>query len=232
MRGPDLGPALARTPIFSACPPAAVQRLAERLTPQVFRGGESIFLHGDASDAMYLVLEGLLKVTISSLSGEEMLLAAIRAGDTFGELGTLDHRPRSATVTAVTNAELIKVEHAALVELFEASPDAVEGIIAALAGLIRRLTDQTADFAFLDLHGRVAKLIIRLAEVDTEPVVDGTRLDLPLTQKELAEMVGGSRQSVNEILHSFSRRGFLRLEDRQLVILDAASLRRRAGLER
>jgi CRP-like cAMP-binding protein len=96
--------------------------------------------------------------------------------------------------------------------------------------LVRRMIAQAADLVFLDLHGRVAKLLLRMIEDLSDHPSQLTSLDLKMTQSDLAAMVGGSRQSVNQILHQFERRGYLRIEGQRLIVKDLEAIRRRAGL--
>ena len=105
----------------------------------------------------------------------------------------------------------------------------VESLLQSLGGVLRRLTEQTSDLVFLDLHGRVAKLLAGIAE-ERGSGDDEIELNLELTQTDLANMVGGSRQSVNQILRSFERRGYLEMSGRRVVIRNLEKLRARAGL--
>jgi CRP-like cAMP-binding protein len=156
-----------------------------------------------------------------------MVLATLRSPDAFGELSAVDGRPRSASATAVEPTTLIGLDRATLLDGVHRHPDVADGMLRALGGLARRITEQTSDLVFLDLAGRLAKTLATLAERDGHAEGDTIVLALPLTQTELAEMVGGSRQSVNQVLKSFEARGFLELRGREVVITDLEALRRR-----
>jgi CRP-like cAMP-binding protein len=141
----------------------------------------------------------------------------------------IDGEPRSASAETLEQTRVLVLTRATFLETLRESPAMTESLLRSLGAVLRRLTEQTADLVFLDLHGRVAKLLVGLAEKNglTE---EGSELDLQLTQSDLASMVGGSRQSVNQILKSFERRGFVELHGRKLVLKAPDLLRKRAGL--
>ncbi|MGI8478325.1 MAG: Crp/Fnr family transcriptional regulator [Gaiellaceae bacterium] len=121
----------------------------------------------------------------------------------------------------------VSLDRATLLDVVHRHPGVADGMLRALGDLARRITEQASDLVFLDLAGRVAKCLVHLAERDGHVEGSTTVLELPLTQSELAEMVGGSQQSVNQILKAFETRGFLELRARQVAILDLESLRHR-----
>ena len=129
-----------------------------------------------------------------------MVLATLRSPDAFGELTAVDGRPRSASATAIEPTTLVALDRATLLDAVHRHPGVADGMLRALGGLARRITEQTSDLVFLDLAGRLAKTIATLADRDGRVEGDAVVLALPFTQTELAEMVGGSRQSVNQIL--------------------------------
>lgn len=222
--------ALAQTELFGDLSSEVVNALASRAVSRSFRKGERIFHQGDPGDAMYVVVEGLVKVVVVSEAGDEMVLVTLSPPESFGELALIDGRPRSAAAEAVEPTELLVLTRGTLMETLATHPTLVESMLRSMGGLIRRLTEQTTDLVFLDLHGRVAKLLVGFVLDEGKGTEAGTVLDLHLTQRELAEMVGGSRQSVNQILHGFEDRGYIELRGRSVVIKDPERLRRRAGL--
>jgi CRP-like cAMP-binding protein len=160
-----------------------------------------------------------------------MLLATLHRADTFGELAVIDGGPRSASAEAVEPTTLLVLARSALLEVLHDHPAVTDGLLRSLGVLARRLTDQAADLVFLDLHGRVAKLLVNLVDKNESGGGAGeVVLDLHLTQGELASMVGGSRQSVNQILRAFEQLGYLELQGRRMVVRRPDLLRRRAGL--
>ncbi|MFZ0179150.1 MAG: Crp/Fnr family transcriptional regulator [Candidatus Dormiibacterota bacterium] len=220
---------LQNTSLFGTLPPDAVQRLAEKGVRRSYGRGEVIFREDDAGDALCVVVTGLVKVYRSSPDGDEMLLVTLEPSSVFGELPTVDGGLRSASAAAVEATTVLLISRTALLEALRGSPELVDRLLRSLGTMVRRLTDQAADLVFLDLHGRVAKLLLRLADERGTPVPGGRALDLHLTQSDLANMVGGSRQSVNQVLNAFERLGYVELDGRRIVIRKPELLQRRAG---
>ena len=128
------------------------------------------------------------------------------------------------------DTSVLALDRRTLLDVVGRRPDDLDGLLRSLGGVLRRLTEQAGDLVFLDLHGRVAKLLVRLAEAEGGHPDERVTLDLNVTQSDLAEMVGGSRQSVNQILHSFARRGFVELRGREIRVISSRGLARRAGI--
>ena len=221
---------LGKAPMFSDIGENAQRLLAERAASTTYRKGQLIFQEGEKGDAVYIVVEGTVKISVVSPDGDEMLLTTLTPFDTFGELALLDGGPRSASAEALQETRVLSISRDAFWHVLEADRRFVEKMFMSLGALLRRLTQRAADFVFLDLHGRVAKLLVDLAADRGQPVGDEVSLDLQLTQSDLASMVGGSRQSVNQILRSFEDRGYLEISGRQIVLKRMEALRRRAGL--
>ena len=158
-----------------------------------------------------------------------MVLVTLGPSSVFGELPMVDGGLRSASAAAVEATTVLMVTRAALLEALRESPELADRLLRSLGSMVRRLTDQAADLVFLDLHGRVAKLLLTLDDERGTGATDDRSLDLGMTQTDLANMVGGSRQSVNQVLRSFERLGYLELDGRRIVIRERALLERRAG---
>jgi CRP-like cAMP-binding protein len=226
----DYAALLQNTPLFGALPPDPLQRLAEMAIPRSYGRGEIIFHEDDSGDALFVVVTGLVKVYRTSSEGEEMLLVTLGPAAVFGELPMVDGGTRSASAAAVEPTTVLIVKRTALLEALRGSPELVDSLLRSLGSMVRRVTDQAADLVFLDLHGRVAKLLLRLAEERGTAESGGLVLDLHLTQTDLANMVGGSRQSVNQVLNAFERLGYLELDGRRIVITKRELLERRTGM--
>jgi CRP-like cAMP-binding protein len=220
---------LKQTRLFGELDPEALARLADRAIERTYKKGQLIFYQGDPAEALFIVIEGRVKVVVVNEDGNEMLLVTLEPLDVFGEVALIDGEPRSASAETLEQTRVLVLTRATFLEALRESPAMTESLLRSLGAVLRRLTEQTADLVFLDLHGRVAKLLVGLAEKNglTE---EGSELDLQLTQSDLAAMVGGSRQSVNQILKSFERRGFVELHGRKLVLKAPDLLRKRAGL--
>jgi CRP/FNR family cyclic AMP-dependent transcriptional regulator len=220
--------ALRRCGLFGGADDDAIATLVRVLRVRRFRRGETIFHQGDPGDALFVVDQGSVKVVLPSDEGAEPAIVAILGpGEFFGELAILDGAPHSATIVAVEPTETLVLHRDAFLSLIDSDPGLRRALLASLATEIRRLTGHVEDLHFLDLPGRLASRILRLAESTSATIDGGTiRIAWPYTQSELAGMIGGSRQSVNRLLADLTDQGLVRLEREQLVILDAERLAR------
>lgn len=220
---------LAGTPLFSGLGEAQLRQVAEAASLRSYRKGELIFLQGDRGDRLFVIVEGVVKVVVSAPDGQEMILATLRSPDVFGELAAIDGGTRSASVQAMTATTALSVRRDTLLELVTTQPDVADTLFRTIGAVVRRLSGQAADLVFLDLTARVAKVIVGLAEESGAPRDGGIALDLAVTQTTIAEMVGGSRQSVNGVIQTLERDGYLIRRDRRMVVPDLAALGRRSA---
>ena len=221
---------LRQTQLFGDLDEAALAHLADRATKRTYSKGQLVFYQGDPAGSLFVMVEGLVKIFVTSEEGDEMVLVTLQPHDVFGELSLLDGGPRSASAEAVEPTSLLELQRAPFLETLRQTPGITESLMRSMGRVLRRLTEQASDLVFLDLHGRVAKLLVNLAQDRGVQTEKGLELDLQLTQTDLAGLVGGSRQSVNQILRSFENRGYLDMEGRKMVVKEAELLRRRAGL--
>ncbi len=219
--------ALASVELFAGLGDAVVDALAGVAVPRRFGKGALLFSEGDPGGSLLVVTEGAICIFRSSLSGERAVLTVLRPLDVLGEMALLDGAPRSASAEAIAPTTVLALRRESFLNLLHSQPSLVEPLVRHLGAMIRRLSEQTADHVFLDLGGRVAKALLRLAEGAPQRE---SRQIVTLSQGRLAEMVGGSRQSVNQVLGGLAERGIVRVEGRRIVLLDDAALRRRAGL--
>lgn len=215
--------------LFARLPEAQREAIGVAAEARTVSRGTVVVNQGEVADALYVVASGSLLVQRATRKGEKRAINVIEAPGSFGELSLLDSRPRSASVEALETCELFVVSRESFLGLLSRDPRLVDGVLRELGRLVRRLTDQVADDALLDLPTRVAKTLLRLVETqiaanaNAEPVVT-------LAQSKLAELAGGSRQSVNAALATLATRGLIRLDTRRIVITDLAGLRTRAGV--
>ena len=230
MDGEGVGePGLGRSPLFAALEPAAQKELRAQMAEVRLARGQALFNEGDPGDRLYVVTSGKIKLGRTAADGRENLVAVLGPGEMFGELSLFDPGPRTATATAVTETTLIGLGHGDIEPWLSAHPEVAGQLLAAMARRLRRTNDAMADLVFSDVPGRVAKALLNLADRFGAPADDGLRVTHDLTQEELAQLVGASRETVNKALADFASRGFLRLEGRGVVILELDRLRRRAG---
>ena len=222
---------LRRTRLFAGLDQPTLRALAERSVERSFPRHGRLFFQGDPGDGLFVVASGLVKVVVTSEDGEEMVLVTLGPGEALGELAVVDGGPRSAAAEALEPTSALLITRPVVLELAARDPALTEALLQALGGLLRRLTEQASDLVFLDLPGRMAKLLAGLAAERGTATAEGIELDAILTQTDLAGMVGASRQSVNQILQGFARRGYLQVRGRRIVIHRLDLVRRRAGLD-
>lgn len=223
MTDADSARLLGTLPLFAALPPAELQGAAEASRLRRYPRGQIIFSTGDRSDSLVVTVSGRLKVVVRSADGGELMLAVVGPGEMLGELGVIDGGPRSADAEALEPTELLLVPRDVIADLQQRFPSVSIALLEAVSASFRRLTDATADLVFLDLPRRVAKAVIEHPR-DAEGAVD-----LGLSQQELAHRVGGTRQSVNQALRGFERRGWIETDGRKIVVRKPAELERFAG---
>lgn len=219
---------LGETAVFGGLPEATRVEITRCMGSRTFPRGDIIFHQGDAGESLCVVASGLVKIFMVSPDGGEMVLATLKRPQSFGELAVIDGGPRSASARAVEPTVLITLRRPELMHLIRTEPGVAEALHRSIGALLRRMLEQASDLIFLDLPGRVAKLLLRLADDTGEATDEGTLLDLSVSQGTLAGMVGGSRPSVNQILRQFAARDYVELRGRKILIRDRQQLERRA----
>ncbi|MBV1852519.1 Crp/Fnr family transcriptional regulator [Catellatospora sp. NEAU-YM18] len=226
IRIPDAADALTGVEMFAGLEPEVRQRVIAAAVPRTFRKGQLLFVENDPGETLIVLKRGSVAVFRTSPTGERAVLSVLRPPDVLGEVSLLDGSARSASAEALEDCTALALSRGAFMELVHSNPRILDAVMRSLGALIRRLTEQNADHVFLDLPGRVAKTLVRLAGESQAPMIT-----IELNQSQLAEMAGGSRQSVNQAIGSFASRGWLRTEGRRIVVMDVPALRRRAGMQ-
>ena len=217
-----------RAPLFAALDVEAAAALRASMTEVRARKGQVIFVEGEPGDRLYVIVEGKVTLGHGAGDGRETLLAVLGPGEMFGELSLFDPGRRTATATALTDAVVLGLGRDSLRPWLTGRPEVAEKLLQALAQRLRRTEDAMADLVFSDVPGRVAKALLELA--DKFGVVRDSELyvEHDMTQEELAQLVGASRETVNKALAEFVNRAWLRVEQRSVTILDIERLQRRA----
>jgi CRP/FNR family transcriptional regulator, cyclic AMP receptor protein len=214
--------------MFAALDAEAAAALRSSMDAVHLSKGQALFNEGERGDRLYIITDGKMKLGHTSSDGRESLLAVLGPGELLGELSLFDPGPRTATATALTDVSLMGLGHAALRPWLTGRPEVAEALLIALAQRLRRTNEQMADLVFSDVPGRVAKTLLELGEKFGRTLPDGIHVSHDMTQEELAQLVGASRETVNKALADFAARGWIRLESRSVVLLDAERLERRA----
>jgi CRP-like cAMP-binding protein len=215
-------------PLFAAIEADAARALFTSMKPVHLARGHAVFHEGEPGDRLYVIGSGKVKLGRRSNDGRENLLSILGPAEMFGELSLFDPGPRTATATAVADATLYELSHTELIRWLEEYPAVAKHLLEALARRLRRTNEALADLVFSDVPGRVAKALLDLSTRFGEQVADGLRVAHDLTQEELAQLVGASRETVNKALADFAARGWVRREGRAIVLLDMDRLERRA----
>ncbi len=221
--------ALRRCALFAQVDDDTLALCASTLRIRRYRKNETIFHQGDPGDSLYIVETGSVKIVLPSPEGEEgAIIATLARGDFFGELALLDGAPHSATAVAIEPTEALVLRRDRFDELVENDPQLRRALFAGLVTELRRLTGHVEELHFLDLPGRLASRIVRLARESQPDARTNVRLDWPFTQSDLAAMIGGTRQTVNRLLADMTAQDLVRLERDALIIPDVDRLARAA----
>src|SRR5580658_6994521 len=210
---------LEKCALFSALDEGARREIAAHAQLRSFTASESICRLDEHGDSMMAVVVGIVRISLPTVRAKEIILADLRAGEMFGEIALLDGKPRSANATAHTNCELMVLERRDVLPFLERNPAACMKLMEILCARIRRSDERMSDIAFFNLPVRLAKTLL------SYPSQGGGAMKLSLSQSELAEMAGGTREKVNRCLRDWQRQGILELRDRWTIILKPEALR-------
>ncbi|MBN3512158.1 MULTISPECIES: Crp/Fnr family transcriptional regulator [Mycobacteriaceae] len=219
---------LARAGIFQGVSPDAVAALVRQLEPVTFRRGEVVFAEGEPGDTLYIITAGKVKIGRKSVDGRDSLITLMGPSDMFGELAIFDPGPRTSTVTALTELKTVVMSRSVLRSWIADRPEIAEQLLRVLARRLRRTNDNLSDLIFTDVPGRVAKQLLYLAQRFGSRDGSALRVDHELTQEEIAQLVGSSRETVNKALSDFAQRGWIRVQGRSILIDNAERLAKRA----
>jgi CRP/FNR family cyclic AMP-dependent transcriptional regulator len=211
---------LKAVPLFSSCPDEQLRMLAAVVTRKSTPRSTTVMAGGDATDSLYIVLSGRLKVLMSDAEGKEVILSILGPGEFFGEMGLIDDSPRSASVVSMEPCELLSIAKRdfknCLAENFEMA-------MAVMRGLVRRLREadrKIGSLALLDVYGRVARLLLDMAEtVGGEKIVTKR-----LPKQDIAKMIGASREMVSRVMKDLQMGGYIEVRGSSIVLRDSIVL--------
>ena len=217
-----------RAPLFTALDEAAAISLRTSMDTVKIAKGSILFKEGDDGEHLYVIIDGKLKLGTSSGDGRENLLSILGPGEMFGELSLFDPGPRTSTATAVTDAKLLSLSHEKVIPWLKQNPEVSLQLLTRLSQRLRRTNEAVGDLVFSDVPGRVAKALIDLGDRFGKTSPEGLLVNHDLTQEELAQLVGASRETVNKALADFAGRGWLKLDGRSVLITDVERLSKRS----
>jgi CRP/FNR family transcriptional regulator, cyclic AMP receptor protein len=208
-RAADKHALLKHHPLFRELSPQVIERLASYMKTRKVARGKTIFAKGDPGTSLVGVLMGSVRISVASTDGRDVVLNMFHEGEIFGEIALLDGRPRTADATAVSDCELAVIERRDFVQFLRGEPDVMLKFVEILCARLRRTTEQVQDVTFLNLPTRLAKALLRLTG-DGEGASQGRKV--AITQREISQIIGRSRESTNKQLRAWVKRGWVRLE--------------------
>ena len=221
--------ALGRIWIFEGLAGEERARLAALARTRVYKARETIVEKGDAPRELFVLLSGRAKVLTRGVEGADAALNVMGPGQVFGEVAILDGQPRSATVVALEECEIAVLEVPVFRDFLSGSPEVALKLLGVLAGRVRELTTRLEDRVFLDVPARLAKQLLWLAEHHGARTAAGAQIELRLSQQELGDLIGATRESVNKYINEWTRNGMLKQRRDRLEIFDLDALRGVAG---
>src|SRR3954469_4723934 len=212
---------LRKHPIFSDLQPAAFDQLCRYARLTGLRRGATIFSKGDPGNSLYAVISGTVKMSTSSAEGRSAILNLIGTGEVFGEIALLDGRERTTDAIANSDCELYVIDRREFIPFLHQQPALAMKFVQLLCARLRRTSEHVEQIILQDLPGRLASALLRLSEKPKQPRAERT---IVITQQEISEMVGMSRESINKQLRAWEHRNWVRLEHGAIVVRDVESL--------
>ena len=217
---------LAQVPLFQSLSPEDRKALSVAIRTESLKKGEVLFREGSEGSSLYIVKKGRIKILRTSPKGDEVILAIFSEKDFFGEMALLDDVPRSADAVALEPSELFALNRRDFFAFLKNNESAVQSILRSLSMRLRRTDDLLEDTCFLNISRRFAKKLVDLAEQYGTPEANSTLIDLELKQRDLAGMIGASRESVNKELRLLREKGLITLHGSKIRIHNLDLLRR------
>jgi len=220
-RLPDKLSLLRDHPLFRELPPATLDHITTYVRRRSVPKGTVIFRKGDPGVGLIGVLSGAVKISVASADGRDVVLNIIREGEVFGEIALLDGRARTADATTMSDCELMTIERREFIPFLRSQPDVTLKLMEILCSRLRRTSEQVHEMTFLNLSTRIAKTLIRLAEKAKDTDRGGK---VTITQREISQIVGRSRESTNKRLRAWEKSGWIRLQRGSVTVLKPEKL--------
>jgi CRP/FNR family cyclic AMP-dependent transcriptional regulator len=214
---------LRKVPLFATMREGDILAFAELVRERSFPKGSVIVFEDDPGDALYLVARGQVKVVLIGEDGREVILSVLGEGNFFGEMSLIDEKPRSATVIAMVDSVVLVLRREDFQARLRTSPEIAIALLRELSRRLRRADEKIGSLVLLDVNGRLADLILRLAEEE-----GGDRITKKLTHNVLAQMIGSSRETVSRTMRDFIERDLVQVSRKEITILNRPLLERAA----
>jgi len=216
-----------QVPLFKELRPEDITILCESTRTIMLKKGEALFRKDDEGTALYIIQQGSVKIVLPSVEGDEIIPAIFTRGDFFGEMSLLDGMPRSADAVAMELSELLVLNRSNFLDFIKGNENVIQSILSVLSMRLRRTDDLLEDTCFLNISARFAKKLVELAEEHGEQEGDLIFINLDLKQRDLASMVGATRESINKELRLLREKGLISMIGNQIQIYNLEFLRRR-----
>jgi CRP-like cAMP-binding protein len=214
---------LATVPLFSGIDRTELQRFADMTRERFYPRGSVILFENDPGDSLFVVRQGRVKVVLIGEDGREVILGVLGVSDHFGELSLIDDRPRSAHVIAMDDSHLLVLRREDFRKRVEASPAVAWALLSELSRRLRRADEKIGGLVLLDVPGRIARLLLDLADES-----GGSTIEKPLTHQTIAQMIGASRETVSRAMKDFQEANWVTIERRRITLADRPALEQRA----
>jgi CRP/FNR family cyclic AMP-dependent transcriptional regulator len=206
---------LSANPLFKNFEPSIIDRILSRAVIRKIKKGTVLFRKGDIGSTLYAVCAGSVRISVPSEQGQDAIFNVIPSGELFGEIALLDGGPRTADAVAVEDSELMIIDRRDFIPMVRENPDVAMKLIELVCARLRRTSEQVEDIMFLGLPGRLAKALLQL---HSQPGV-GPSHAIRVTQRDLSQMIGVSRESVNKLLRDWQRHGWVKLQRGGLIVV-------------
>ncbi len=208
-------------PLFADLSEEDLEDIEKIVHKKSFSKGEIILYQFDPGDSLYIISRGKVKVVLFSRDGKEVLLSTLGPGEFFGEMALLDGLPRSASVVATEDSELLVLKRKDFIELIRNHPEIALRILTIMSKRLRYADQKIGSLILMDVYGRVARVLVELAEKEGKKINDDIIIETKLKQKDIASMVGASRETVSRVLKDFVRSGFITIDGKKIIIHNA-----------
>ena len=203
-----------------------IERIAALGVTRELNANQVLFLKGDPGDAMYVVLSGKIRISASAQSGKEIVLAVMERCEVFGEIALLDGKPRTADALAMEPTKLFMIRRRDFLDFLEQEPRFTIHLLELVCGRLRQSNNMIEDTAFMALPARLAKQLLSMVECHGEPGSPSDRVEISISQNDLGQLMGTSRESVNKYLQGWKKKGWIALGRNRVMIRDCDALQK------
>lgn len=219
---------LNKIPLFNSLSDSDLENLSESIRLQSLKKGQTLFRKGDEGSSLYIIKQGTIKIVLPSRLGDEVIVTMFSEGDFFGEMALFDGKPRSADALAMEPSKIYVLNRNDFLIFLQSNINAMKSILSQLTNRLRNTDDFLESTCFLSVSARLAKKLLELAESYGQNDGDKVYIDLSLTQKEIGDMIGSTRESINKELKILRDKGLITMQENKIQIVDITRLKRRA----